>query len=114
VLGAGLAFLAVLLYFTAGIQFNLARDKVVKRLLKTVALRQVRKKRRRKEVFFFFLLEREGERERQKNKKLSFSSQPPFSLSRSSPSPRRCPSCASVSNPCARRCARPSTPRGHG
>lgn len=40
VLGAGLAFLAVLLYFTAGIQFNLARDKVVKRLLKTVALRQ--------------------------------------------------------------------------
>ena len=40
VLGAGLAFLAVLLYFTAGIQFNLARDKVAKRLLKTVALRQ--------------------------------------------------------------------------
>ena len=47
VLGAGLAFLAVLLYFTAGIQFTLARDKVVKRLLKTVALRQV-------SFFFFF------------------------------------------------------------
>ena len=44
-LGAGLAFLAVLLYFTAGIQFNLARDKVVKRLLKTVALRQVQQER---------------------------------------------------------------------
>ena len=47
VLGAGLAFLAVLLYFTAGIQFTLARDKVVRRLLKTVALRQVK-------GFFFF------------------------------------------------------------
>lgn len=41
VLAAGLAFLAVLLYFTAGIKFDLARDKVVRRLLKTVALRQV-------------------------------------------------------------------------
>jgi hypothetical protein len=43
VLGAGLAFLAALLYFTAGIDFGLAREKVVKRLLKTVALRQVRR-----------------------------------------------------------------------
>ena len=42
VLGAGLTFLAVLLYITAGIDFDLAREKVLKRLLKTVALRQVR------------------------------------------------------------------------
>ena len=67
VLGAGLAFLAVLLYFTAGIQFNLARDKVVKRLLKTVALRQV--KERRGGVFFLFFKERGREKKKKKKKK---------------------------------------------
>ena len=41
VLGAGLWFLAVLLYFTADIQLQQACLKVVRRLLKTVALRQV-------------------------------------------------------------------------
>ena len=41
VLLAGLAFLAVLLYFTADIQWKRACIKVMRRLLKTVALRQV-------------------------------------------------------------------------
>jgi len=41
ILASGLTFLVLLLYFTAGIKFDLARDKVLKRLLKTVALRQV-------------------------------------------------------------------------
>ena len=41
ILASGLAFLAALLYFTADMQFQRAFIKVVKRLLKTVALRQV-------------------------------------------------------------------------
>ena len=41
VLSAGLWFLAVLLYFTADIKLQQACLKVVRRLLKTVALRQV-------------------------------------------------------------------------
>ena len=41
ILACGLAFLAVLLYITADMQFQRACIKVVKRLLKTVALRQV-------------------------------------------------------------------------
>lgn len=41
ILASGLAFLAVLLYITADMQFQRACIKVVKRLLKTVALRQV-------------------------------------------------------------------------
>ena len=41
ILASGLAFLAVLLYITADIQFQRACLKVVKRLLKTVAIRQV-------------------------------------------------------------------------
>ena len=41
ILAFGLAFLAVLLYITADMQFQRACIKVVKRLLKTVALRQV-------------------------------------------------------------------------
>lgn len=41
ILGAGLVFLAVLLYFTADIQFQRACLKVVRRLFKTVAARQV-------------------------------------------------------------------------
>ena len=42
VLGAGVIFLSVLLYFTADIQFQRACIKVIRRLLKTVALRQAR------------------------------------------------------------------------
>lgn len=41
ILTSGLAFLAVLMYITADMQFQRACLKVVKRLLKTVALRQV-------------------------------------------------------------------------
>ncbi|CAK0784228.1 hypothetical protein CVIRNUC_007432 [Coccomyxa viridis] len=41
ILTSGLAFLAVLLYITADMQFQRACLKVIKRLLKTVALRQV-------------------------------------------------------------------------
>lgn len=41
ILASGLAFLAGLLYFTADMQFQRALLKVIKRLLKTVALRQV-------------------------------------------------------------------------
>ena len=41
ILVAGVAFLAVLLYLQAGIEIQQAIDKVVRRLLKTVALRQV-------------------------------------------------------------------------
>lgn len=41
ILTSGLAFLAVLLYVTADMQFQRACLKVIKRLLKTVALRQV-------------------------------------------------------------------------
>lgn len=41
ILASGLAFLAVLLYITADIQFQRACVKVLKRLLKTVAIRQV-------------------------------------------------------------------------
>ncbi len=44
VLGAGVIFLSVLLYFTADIQFQRACIKVIRRLLKTVALRQARPK----------------------------------------------------------------------
>ncbi len=40
VLGAGVIFLSVLLYFTADIQFQRACIKVLRRLFKTVALRQ--------------------------------------------------------------------------
>ena len=40
-LGGGLAFLAVLLYFTADIEFQRACMKVLRRLFKTVALRRV-------------------------------------------------------------------------
>ena len=41
ILTSGLAFLAVLMYITADMQFQRACLKVIKRLLKTVALRQV-------------------------------------------------------------------------
>lgn len=41
ILGTGLMFLAVLLWFTADIRFQQACTKVLRRLLKTVALRQV-------------------------------------------------------------------------
>ena len=41
ILGTGLMFLAVLLWFTADIQFQQACTKVIRRLFKTVALRQV-------------------------------------------------------------------------
>lgn len=41
ILGTGLMFLAVLLWFTADIRFQQAIVKVVRRLFKTVALRQV-------------------------------------------------------------------------
>ena len=41
ILTSGLAFLAVLLYITADMQFQRACLKVIKRLLKTVAIRQV-------------------------------------------------------------------------
>lgn len=41
ILASGLAFLAVLMYITADMQFQRACLKVIKRLLKTVALRQV-------------------------------------------------------------------------
>ena len=40
-LGGGLLFLALLLYFTGDIEFQRAVGKVVKRLLKTGALRQL-------------------------------------------------------------------------
>ena len=40
-LGGGLLFLALLLYFTGDLNLQSAVSKVVKRLLKTVALRQV-------------------------------------------------------------------------
>lgn len=40
-LGGGLLFLALLLYFTGDINFQRAVLKVTKRLMKTVALRQV-------------------------------------------------------------------------
>ena len=41
ILGTGLMFLAVLLWFTADIRFQQACTKVIRRLFKTVALRQV-------------------------------------------------------------------------